>query len=84
MLVLALVVLVFRSDLACNMALDAVRTVMVEEGGVSAFGASGARREIDIKRYARIEKVPGGAIEESAVLNGVMINKDVLHAGMRR
>lgn len=36
------------SDMACNIALDAVNTVMYEENG---------RKEIDIKRYARIEKV---------------------------
>ena len=29
-------------------------------------------------------KVPGGAIEESEVLQGVMINKDVTHAKMKR
>lgn len=36
------------SDLACKIALDAVQTVAMEENG---------RKEIDIKRYARIEKV---------------------------
>ncbi|KAI8324288.1 T-complex protein 1 [Martensiomyces pterosporus] len=41
-------------------------------------------REVDIKRFARIEKVPGGEIEESRVLDGVMINKDVVHPKMRR
>ncbi|TFY73428.1 hypothetical protein EWM64_g10584, partial [Hericium alpestre] len=39
---------------------------------------------VDIKRYARVEKVPGGEIEESRVLNGVMLNKDVTHPQMRR
>ncbi|KAJ2793989.1 T-complex protein 1 subunit gamma, partial [Coemansia furcata] len=41
-------------------------------------------REVDIKRFVRIEKVPGGEIEESRVLDGVMINKDVVHPKMRR
>lgn len=36
------------ADMACKIALDAVKTVMLEENG---------RREIDIKRYARVEKV---------------------------
>ncbi|KAJ1776231.1 T-complex protein 1 subunit gamma [Coemansia sp. RSA 1824] len=40
--------------------------------------------EVDIKRFARVEKVPGGEIEESRVLDGVMINKDVVHPKMRR
>jgi len=63
------------SDLACKIALDAVSTVSFEENG---------RKEIDIKRYARIEKIPGGSMEESEVLKGVMINKDVVHPRMRR
>lgn len=40
--------------------------------------------EIDIKRYARIEKIPGDSIEASRVLDGVMLNKDITHASMRR
>uniref|UniRef100_A0A8C7WNK2 T-complex protein 1 subunit gamma n=1 Tax=Oryzias sinensis TaxID=183150 RepID=A0A8C7WNK2_9TELE len=63
------------SDLACTIALDAVRTVELEENG---------RKEIDIKNYAKVEKVPGGFIEDSCVLKGVMINKDVTHPKMRR
>ncbi|XP_076663907.1 chaperonin containing TCP1 subunit 3 [Andrena cerasifolii] len=63
------------SDLACQIALDAVYTVMLEENG---------RREIDIKRYAKVEKIPGGSIEDSTVLKGVMFNKDVTHPKMKR
>lgn len=63
------------SDLACKIAIEAVETVMLDENG---------RREIDIKRYARVEKIPGGSIEDSYVLRGVMINKDVTHPKMRR
>eukprot|EP01112_Ceratiomyxa_fruticulosa_P008471 TRINITY_DN2195_c0_g2_i1.p1 TRINITY_DN2195_c0_g2~~TRINITY_DN2195_c0_g2_i1.p1 ORF type:complete len:554 (-),score=136.22 TRINITY_DN2195_c0_g2_i1:101-1762(-) len=63
------------SALMCKLAIDAVRTVSFEENG---------RREIDIKRYARVEKIPGGDIEDSTVLNGVMLNKDVTHSNMRR
>lgn len=37
-----------------------------------------------ISSYAKVEKIPGGTIEESKVLNGVMVNKDVTHAKMRR
>jgi T-complex protein 1 subunit gamma len=40
--------------------------------------------DIDIKRYARIEKIPGGDLEDSHVLNGVMINKYPLHHDMAR
>ncbi|CAK6983091.1 T-complex protein 1 subunit gamma [Scomber scombrus] len=63
------------SEMACNIALDAVRTVELEDSG---------RKEIDIKKYAKVEKVPGGIIEDSCVLKGVMVNKDVTHARMRR
>ncbi|CAH1965551.1 unnamed protein product [Acanthoscelides obtectus] len=63
------------SDLAVNIALDAVNTVLLEENG---------RVEVDIKRYAKVEKIPGGSIEESQILKGVMINKDVTHPKMRR
>lgn len=66
----------YRADLACNMAMTAVQTVTVEK--------SGSQREIDIKRYARVEKIPGGTIEESEVLQGIMINKDVTHPRMKR
>jgi len=43
-----------------------------------------AKKEIDIKRYAKVEKIPGGLLEDSKVLKGVMINKDVTHPKMRR
>ncbi|KAH9045998.1 T-complex protein 1 [Lactarius hengduanensis] len=63
------------SDLMCRLALEAVRIVSAEDAGV---------RTIDIKRYARVEKVPGGEIENSRVLSGVMLNKDIVHPQMRR
>lgn len=63
------------SDLMCNLALKAVRTVACLDGP----GGS-----VDLKRYARVEKVPGGEIEDSYVLDGVMLNKDVTHPKMRR
>merc|ERR1711910_87075 len=40
--------------------------------------------EIDTKRYAKVEKIPGGTIEESRVLDGVMFNKDVTNPKMKR
>ena len=44
----------------------------------------GGRKELDIKRYAKVEKIPGGEISDSRVLKGVMMNKDVTHGKMRR
>lgn len=63
------------SDLACDIAMDAVKTVSTDNSG---------KKEIDIKRYAKVEKIPGGAIEDSMVLKGVMFNKDVTHPKMKR
>jgi T-complex protein 1 subunit gamma len=63
------------SELMCGLALQAVRTVTWEAGG---------KTEVDIKRYARVEKIPGGEIEDSKVLDGVMVNKDITHPKMRR
>jgi T-complex protein 1 subunit gamma len=63
------------SELMCNLALKAVRTVSFDAGG---------KKEVDIKRYARVEKIPGGEIEDSKVLDGVMLNKDITHPKMRR
>jgi len=39
---------------------------------------------LEIKRYAKVEKIPGGTLEESCVLNGVVVNKDITHPKMRR
>ncbi|CAF4825395.1 unnamed protein product [Pieris macdunnoughi] len=63
------------ADLAVDIALDAVNTVTINDNG---------RVEVDIKNYAKVEKIPGGTVEESKVLNGIMINKDVTHPKMKR
>jgi T-complex protein 1 subunit gamma len=66
-----------RSEaLMCKMAVDATLKVVRE-------GPNG-QKDIDIKRYAKIEKVPGGSIEDSEVIDGVMFNKDHVHPKMRR
>jgi len=62
-------------DLIVNLAVKAVKTVYSKEGD---------NVEIDIKRYAKVEKIPGGMLEDCTVLDGVMFNKDVTHPGMRR
>jgi T-complex protein 1 subunit gamma len=63
------------SDLMCNLALKAVTCVATDRNG---------KKEIDIKKYARVEKIPGGEVEDCCVLDGVMFNKDVTHPQMRR
>jgi T-complex protein 1 subunit gamma len=63
--------------LMCKLAVDAtLRVVQVN--------AVTGQKEIDIKRYAKVEKIPGGSVEDSEVLDGVMFNKDHIHAKMRR
>lgn len=57
------------------MAIKAVKTVYKKEGEYV---------EIDTKRYAKVEKIPGGCQEDCQVLSGVMFNKDVTHPGMER
>lgn len=64
-----------HKELMCHLASTAVRTIATEVDG---------HKVIDIKNYARIEKVPGGAVEDSCVLRGVMFDKDVTHPKMRR
>jgi len=64
-------------DLVTNLALKSVRTVMVGS-------AEGGKISIDTKRYAKVEKIPGGTLDECKVLDGVMMNKDIIHPKMRR
>jgi len=62
-------------NLFCGIALDAVKTVYLEEDG---------RKEIDIKKYVRIEKIPGGEMNDCRLIPGVILNKDITHPKMRR
>lgn len=48
-----------------------------------ATKVANGKLEVDMKRYARVEKIPGGELEDCKVLQGVMFNKDVTHHKMR-
>jgi len=63
-----------------EMALQATLTVSRASSSSNAYRTT----EVDIKRYAKVEKIPGGEISDSCVLKGVMFNKDVTHSKMRR
>lgn len=63
-------------SLMAELALEAVQIVATDLGN--------GLKEIDIKNYAKIEKIPGGAIEDCKVLKGVMFNKDVVVPGRMR
>jgi len=58
-----------------DLAIKAVKKVVVTRGDVT---------EVDVKRFVRIEKIPGGELQDCKVLDGVMFNKDVTHSKMRR
>ncbi|KAF8026378.1 hypothetical protein BT93_F2999 [Corymbia citriodora subsp. variegata] len=60
-------------DLIADLAIDATTTVGVDLGQ--------GLREVDIKKYIKVEKVPGGQLEDSKVLKGVMFSKDVVAPG---
>ena len=76
------------NDKMVEMALQAVLTVARPKGKVLESDSSANpythKMEVDIKRYAKVEKIPGGEISESTVLKGVMFNKDTTHSKMRR
>lgn len=63
--------------LIIDLALAACRTIMK---GVTNV----AKLNLEIKRFAKVEKIPGGMIEDCKVLDGVMMNKDITHPQMRR
>lgn len=63
--------------LMTGLALDAVKTVTLVD-------KTTGKKEIDFKRYAKVEKVPGGEFNESRVLHGVMLNKDPVHPRMQK
>jgi len=69
------------NDIMVKMALHAVLTVARPS---SASASSTKSMEVDIKRYAKVEKIPGGEISDSLVLDGVMFQKDVTHPKMRK
>ena len=47
-------------------------------------GGNVNKLNLELKRYAKVEKIPGGTLEECCVLDGVMLNKDLTHPQMRK
>ena len=64
-----------HDELMVSIALEAVRTVRVVTDG---------KQVIDIKNFAKIEKIPSGEITDSKLLRGVMLKKDVTNGRMKR
>jgi T-complex protein 1 subunit gamma len=67
------------NDKLVDMAINAVLTVVER-----STAAPGMQPTVDIKRYAKVEKIPGGELDDATVLDGVMFQKDVTHSKMRR
>merc|ERR1719316_542341 len=63
-------------NLISDLAIKAVKTVCIQKPD--------GRKEIDVKRYAKVEKISGGDLDQCEVLDGVMFNKDITHPRMRR
>merc|ERR1719434_336772 len=63
-------------NLISDLAVKAIRTVCIE--------LPDGRKEIDFKRYAKVERLPGGDLSDCTVLDGVIVNKDITHPKMRR
>lgn len=57
--------------LITDLSLTATRTIM--------RGGKLNKLNLEVKRYAKVEKIPGGVLEDSVVLDGVMFNKDLTH-----
>lgn len=64
-----------NDDLIVRIAFEAVKIVRIIVDG---------KPIMDIKNFAKVEKIPGGYLSDSRVLDGVMFNKDVTSAKMRR
>ena len=58
-----------------DIAINAVLKVIIRRGEYT---------EVDVKRYVRTEKIPGGELSDCCVMDGVMLNKDITHSKMRR
>ena len=63
------------NDLLVKMAIQAVLVV-------SSTGPGATSPTVDLKRYAKVEKIPGGEVEECQVMDGIMINKEPVHSKM--
>jgi len=63
-------------QLISELALKATRIIM--------RGGNLKKLNLEIKRYAKVEKIAGGSLNDSVVLDGVMFNKDVTHPAMRK
>lgn len=64
-----------HDDLIVDIAFKALNTVRIDVDGKAVM---------DIKNFAKVEKIAGGQLSDSRVLDGVMFNKDVTSASMRR
>jgi len=62
-------------EMMVSMAIKAVKNIVQKRGDYT---------EVDIKRFVRVERIPGGDLKECQVVDGIMLNKDIPHSKMRR
>jgi len=76
------------NDKMVEMALQAVLTVAQHRNHQESVPINAAfqmaETEVDLKRYAKVEKIPGGEMDDCCVLQGVMFQKDTVNSTMRR
>lgn len=78
------------NDIMVDLALQSVLTVATNTAPAATTSlllggpTTISEVEVDLKRYAKIEKIPGGEMQDCQVLKGVMFQKDPVHANMRR
>jgi len=58
-----------------NIAISGITLIKTKENGKTVC---------DIKNNIKIEKIPGGRVEDTEILDGVAVQKDVLDLGMKR
>ncbi|BAM78897.1 chaperonin containing TCP1, subunit 3 [Cyanidioschyzon merolae strain 10D] len=73
---------VYRERVAA-WSLAAVKLI-AESSAPAITAGAGTQRPLDIKNLVRVEKIPGGDLDDSAVIRGVVLNKDIVHPQMRR
>jgi T-complex protein 1 subunit gamma len=61
-----------------------MQDLAIDSDSIISVDLGNGLREVDIKKYIKTEKIPGGQLEDSRVLKGVMFNKDVVSPGKMR
>jgi len=61
-----------------------ITSLAIEAVACATIDLINDRKEVELQKCVKIEKIPGGTIEESCILKGTMFNKDVINPGRMR